>query len=159
MFLNPKCQSSKSYSFRYSFFRKTNLAKTDFETKSKNAVVSLMTSHFRIRSRWYITDFFRPLHIHRDTAMGVKADVDGLLSGFGSVEGSLSDLEDKLQDNMDLIDNLNLRLNKVESKDTSNSGWNGCSLYHTSSTEFFSSCRPKTSWALQRRLWMIQQHW
>ncbi|KAL6111275.1 lamb3 [Pungitius sinensis] len=50
----------------------------------------------------------------RDTALGVKADVDGLLDGFGSVEGSLSDLEGRLQDTMDDIDNLNTNLNAVE---------------------------------------------
>nr|XP_046236163.1 laminin subunit beta-3-like isoform X2 [Scatophagus argus]XP_046236168.1 laminin subunit beta-3-like isoform X2 [Scatophagus argus] len=50
----------------------------------------------------------------RDTAVGVKADVDGLLAGFGSVEGSLSDLEDKLQDSMDLTDNLNNILTKAK---------------------------------------------
>lgn len=51
----------------------------------------------------------------RDTALGVKADVDGLLAGFGAVEGSLSDLEDKLQNSMDLMDNLNNSL--TEAKD------------------------------------------
>ncbi|XP_070695736.1 laminin subunit beta-3 [Pempheris klunzingeri] len=49
----------------------------------------------------------------RDTAVGVKADVDGLLLGFGSVEGSLSDLEDKLQESMDLISKLNSSLTKA----------------------------------------------
>lgn len=52
-------------------------------------------------------------HIYRDTALGVKADVDGLLAGLGSVEGSLSDAEDKLQNTMELIDNLNNDLTKV----------------------------------------------
>lgn len=55
------------------------------------------------------------LHIHRDKALGVKGDVDGLLAGFGVVEGSLSDLEEKLQNNMDSIDDLINNLNKVES--------------------------------------------
>ncbi|KAG7229500.1 hypothetical protein INR49_031924 [Caranx melampygus] len=50
----------------------------------------------------------------RDTALGVKADVDGLLEGFKSTEGSLSDLEEKLQDTMDMIDNLNDTLTKAK---------------------------------------------
>lgn len=50
---------------------------------------------------------------HRDTAIGVKADVDGLLSGFSSTENSLSDLEDRLQNSMDLIDNLKVNLTQV----------------------------------------------
>ncbi|AWP03505.1 putative laminin subunit beta-3 [Scophthalmus maximus] len=50
----------------------------------------------------------------RDTALGVKADVDGLLAGLGSVEGSLSDAEDKLQNTMELIDNLNNDLTKAK---------------------------------------------
>ncbi|XP_042257146.1 laminin subunit beta-3-like [Thunnus maccoyii] len=50
----------------------------------------------------------------RDTALGVKADVDGLLAGFGAVEGSLSDLEDRLQDSMDLMDTLNDNLTKAK---------------------------------------------
>ncbi len=50
--------------------------------------------------------------------MGVKADVDGLVAGLGAVEGSLSDLEDKLQNSMDLIDDLNKNMNKVGSVDT-----------------------------------------
>ena len=48
--------------------------------------------------------------LYRDTALGVKADVDGLLAGFDSVEHSLNDLDDKLQNNMDLIDNLTNKL-------------------------------------------------
>lgn len=40
--------------------------------------------------------------------------MDGLLEGFKSTEGSLSDLEEKLQDSMDLIDNLNDTLTKVQ---------------------------------------------
>ncbi|XP_035517151.1 laminin subunit beta-3 [Morone saxatilis] len=52
----------------------------------------------------------------RDTALGVKADVDGLLAGFGSVEGSLSDLEEKLQNSMDLIDNLNKSLTEAKTQ-------------------------------------------
>ncbi|XP_008319201.1 laminin subunit beta-3 [Cynoglossus semilaevis] len=52
----------------------------------------------------------------RDTAIGVKADVDGLLSGFSSTENSLSDLEDRLQNSMDLIDNLKVNLTQVRDK-------------------------------------------
>lgn len=51
--------------------------------------------------------------------------MDGLLKGLGSVEGSLSDLEDKLQNSMDIIDNLKNNLNEVGSMDTSNNGWHG----------------------------------
>ncbi|XP_053171447.1 laminin subunit beta-3 [Scomber japonicus] len=50
----------------------------------------------------------------RDKALGVKGDVDGLLAGFGVVEGSLSDLEEKLQNNMDSIDDLINNLNKAK---------------------------------------------
>ncbi|XP_029286569.1 laminin subunit beta-3 [Cottoperca gobio] len=50
----------------------------------------------------------------RDTAVDGQNDVDGLLAGFGSVEGSLSDLEEKLQDSMDLIDNVTDSLNKAK---------------------------------------------
>lgn len=59
------------------------------------------------------------MYTRRDTALGVKSDVDRLLAGLGSTEGSLSDLEDKLQDAMDNIDNLNNNLTKVGSMDTS----------------------------------------
>lgn len=52
----------------------------------------------------------------RDTALGVKADVDGLLTGFGTAEGLLSDLEDKLQNSMDLIDNLNYNLTEAKNQ-------------------------------------------
>ncbi|XP_045931647.1 laminin subunit beta-3-like [Micropterus dolomieu] len=52
----------------------------------------------------------------RDTALGVKADVDGLLTGFGTAEGLLSDLEDKLQNSMDLIDNLNNNLTEAKNQ-------------------------------------------
>lgn len=53
------------------------------------------------------------MYIYRDTALGVKADVDGLLSGFGSVEDSLSDVEDKLQDSTNLLNNLKDNLKTV----------------------------------------------
>ncbi|KAM4597673.1 laminin subunit beta-3-like [Polymixia lowei] len=52
----------------------------------------------------------------RDAALGIKADVDGLLEGFGSVEGSLSGLEERLQNSMDEIDELNGNLNKAKAQ-------------------------------------------
>lgn len=57
--------------------------------------------------------FFLPLCIYRDTALDVKADMDELLSGFGSVENSLSNVEDKLQDSTELLDTLKDRLKTV----------------------------------------------
>lgn len=60
------------------------------------------------------------MDILRDTALGVKADVDKLLEGFSTVEGSLSGLEDKLQNSMDIMDKLNTSLTKVGSMATSN---------------------------------------
>lgn len=53
------------------------------------------------------------LHNHRDTALGVKADVDGLLEAFGSAEETISDLENKVQNTTDLVNNLNDSLTKV----------------------------------------------
>ncbi|RVE72887.1 hypothetical protein OJAV_G00043470 [Oryzias javanicus] len=50
----------------------------------------------------------------RDVALGVKADVDELLTGFSDTEGALSDLEDKLQDVTDLIDSLSSNLSLSE---------------------------------------------
>lgn len=50
----------------------------------------------------------------RDTALGVKADVDGVLAGFGSTEDSLSDMEDKLENSVDLIHNLSNNLIKAK---------------------------------------------
>ncbi|XP_047437735.1 laminin subunit beta-3-like [Mugil cephalus] len=52
----------------------------------------------------------------RDTAVGVKADVDGLLEGFRAAEGSESDLEQRLSDTMDMIDKLNNNLTDAENK-------------------------------------------
>ncbi|KAJ3601988.1 hypothetical protein NHX12_029749 [Muraenolepis orangiensis] len=49
----------------------------------------------------------------RDAAVGVKADVDGLLKGFDSVKGSLTDLSYRLQDSMDTIDDLNNNLTEA----------------------------------------------
>lgn len=54
---------------------------------------------------------------HRDTALGVKADVDGLLEGFRSAEDTFSNLEDKLQNATALIEDLNKTLVKVVSMD------------------------------------------
>ncbi|XP_071350563.1 laminin subunit beta-3 [Trachinotus anak] len=50
----------------------------------------------------------------RDTAQGVKADVDGLVEGFKVAESSLSDVEDKLEDSMALIDSLNNNLTEAK---------------------------------------------
>ncbi|XP_053291489.1 laminin subunit beta-3 isoform X2 [Pleuronectes platessa] len=52
----------------------------------------------------------------RDKALAVNADVDGLLENLGLLEGSLFGLDEKLQNNMDLIDNLNSTLTKAENK-------------------------------------------
>lgn len=52
----------------------------------------------------------------RDIAVGGKADVDKMLSSFGSAEDSLSDLEDKLQDSMDLIDSINNNLTQSKNQ-------------------------------------------
>ncbi|XP_077385629.1 laminin subunit beta-3 [Festucalex cinctus] len=52
----------------------------------------------------------------RDTAEGVKNDVDELLAGFDSVEESLSDMEDRLQNSMDSIDDLNRTLTKAKNQ-------------------------------------------
>ncbi|XP_029006744.1 laminin subunit beta-3 [Betta splendens] len=54
----------------------------------------------------------------RDTAVGVKADVDGLLHTFGPVEESISAIEDKLQDFTDVIKNLSDSLTKVKDQVT-----------------------------------------
>uniref|UniRef100_UPI003AAB3FD0 laminin subunit beta-3 n=1 Tax=Centroberyx gerrardi TaxID=166262 RepID=UPI003AAB3FD0 len=52
----------------------------------------------------------------RDAALGVKADVDGLLQGLDSVEGSLAVLEGKVQDSMDITDKLNKNLAKAKAQ-------------------------------------------
>lgn len=62
------------------------------------------------------------MHINRDTALGVKADVDRLLARFNTVEGSLPDLRDKLENSIEVLDNLNKNLTKVGSMGTANSG-------------------------------------
>lgn len=59
------------------------------------------------------------LHTHRDTALGVKSEVDKLLSDFPPMEDTLSNLDTRLQDNMDNIDTLVDNLTKVGSKDLS----------------------------------------
>lgn len=53
------------------------------------------------------------MYIYRDTALGVKADVDGLLSGFGSGEDSLFQLEDELQNSTDFLNSLKDQLKTV----------------------------------------------
>ncbi|KAM6927923.1 laminin subunit beta-3 [Xenentodon cancila] len=52
----------------------------------------------------------------RDVAVGVKADVDGLLEGFGSAESALSTLEHRLQDSMKLIDGVNDKLIQAQNQ-------------------------------------------
>lgn len=49
----------------------------------------------------------------RDTALGVKANVDDMLAGFGPVENSVSNLEDRLEESFDAKDTLSDRLGKV----------------------------------------------
>lgn len=43
----------------------------------------------------------------------MKDNVDGVLSGFGLMEKSLSDLEDRVQNSTDLTDGLKTRLLQV----------------------------------------------
>ncbi|KAF7659927.1 hypothetical protein LDENG_00291050 [Lucifuga dentata] len=50
----------------------------------------------------------------RDTAVGVKANVDDLLKGLGSVEDSLANLDDKLQDSLDTLKDLSNNLSQAE---------------------------------------------
>ncbi|XP_042354687.1 laminin subunit beta-3-like [Plectropomus leopardus] len=52
----------------------------------------------------------------RDKALGVKDDVDELVTGLDTVEGSLSDVDEKLQNSMDLLDDLNENLTKAKGK-------------------------------------------
>lgn len=54
-----------------------------------------------------------PLDICRDKALGLKDEVDGVLSGFVPVEGSLSNLDNRLQNNANVRDKLNDNLKKV----------------------------------------------
>lgn len=58
-------------------------------------------------------------HTHRDTALGVKSEVDTLLSGFPPMEDTLSNLDNRLQNTTDKIDTLIDNLTKVGSKDLS----------------------------------------
>lgn len=53
----------------------------------------------------------------RDAALGVKADVDGLLEGFTTVEGSLSGLEEKVQESLDIVDDISSNLTQVRDGD------------------------------------------
>ncbi|XP_061788627.1 laminin subunit beta-3-like [Nerophis lumbriciformis] len=50
----------------------------------------------------------------RDTAKGVKAKVDKLLAGFTSADGLISDMEGRLQNNMDFVDDLNDKLTQAK---------------------------------------------
>lgn len=51
--------------------------------------------------------------VGRDQALGVKDDVDGVLTSFAVLEESLSDIEDKVQNSTDLTDGLKIRLLQV----------------------------------------------
>lgn len=59
--------------------------------------------------------------MNRDTALGVKADVDEMLSGFGPVENTVANLEDRLRDNLDAKDTLTDHLTKVRGETTTRS--------------------------------------
>ena len=52
-------------------------------------------------------------HINRDKALEAKDDVTELLEDLDSKKSSFPDLEGKLQDSMDLIQNLNKDLTQV----------------------------------------------
>ncbi|KAM9522760.1 laminin subunit beta-3 isoform 1-T2 [Salvelinus alpinus] len=52
----------------------------------------------------------------RDAALGVKADVDGLLEGFTTVEGSLSGLEEKVQESLDIVDDISSNLTQTKAQ-------------------------------------------
>ncbi|XP_041744472.1 laminin subunit beta-3 isoform X2 [Coregonus clupeaformis] len=51
-----------------------------------------------------------------DAALGVKADVDGLLEGFTTVEGSLSGLNDKVQDSLDIVEDISNSLTQTKAQ-------------------------------------------
>lgn len=63
------------------------------------------------------------LQTHRDKALGVKSEVDGLLSGFPPMEDTLTNLDDRLQDSMNNTHRLINNLSKVGSKDLSKGRW------------------------------------
>ncbi|KAE8297870.1 Laminin subunit beta-3 [Larimichthys crocea] len=50
----------------------------------------------------------------RNTAVGVKADVDKKLTEFDTLENSLPDVKNKLTSSMDIIDNVNYNLTKAK---------------------------------------------
>ncbi|CAB1354088.1 unnamed protein product [Coregonus sp. 'balchen'] len=51
-----------------------------------------------------------------DAALGVKADVDGLLEGFTTVEGSLSGMNDKVQDSLDIVEDISNSLTQTKAQ-------------------------------------------
>lgn len=53
------------------------------------------------------------VYLSRDTALGMKDKVDDMLAGFGPVENSVANLEDRLQDSLDAKDSLTDQLTKV----------------------------------------------
>ncbi|XP_038869312.1 laminin subunit beta-3-like isoform X2 [Salvelinus namaycush] len=52
----------------------------------------------------------------RDAGLGVKDDVDGLLDGFTAVEGSLSGLNDKVQDSLDIVEDISNSLTQTKAQ-------------------------------------------
>lgn len=52
----------------------------------------------------------------RDAGLGVKDDVDGLLEGFTAVEGSFSGLNDKVQDSLDIVEDISNSLAQVSER-------------------------------------------
>uniref|UniRef100_A0A4W5QM46 Si:ch1073-15f12.3 n=1 Tax=Hucho hucho TaxID=62062 RepID=A0A4W5QM46_9TELE len=52
----------------------------------------------------------------RDAGLGVKDDVDGLLEGFTTVEGSLSGLNDKVQDSLDIVEDISNSLAQTKAQ-------------------------------------------
>lgn len=95
----------------------------------------------------------------RDQALGVKDNVDEVLSDFGLIEKSLSDLEDRVQNSTDLTDGLKTRLLQVRREEQQR-----MPRLHFASWRWFlwfSSfpLRSKTSWALQRGIWTRPPQW
>ncbi|XP_029907597.1 laminin subunit beta-3 [Myripristis murdjan] len=52
----------------------------------------------------------------RDKAVGVNADVNGLLEGMDAVKGTIKDLEDKLNNSTDIIETLDDKLAKAKAQ-------------------------------------------
>ncbi|XP_036804074.1 laminin subunit beta-3 isoform X1 [Oncorhynchus mykiss] len=52
----------------------------------------------------------------RDAGLGVKDDVDGLLEGFTAVEGSFSGLNDKVQDSLDIVEDISNSLAQTKAQ-------------------------------------------